>query len=221
MFTGLVECCGILLGRVSHGPDATFTIGVKESFASELSLGESVSVDGACLTVTLIQGDSFRVDASSETLSRTTLGDRRVGDRLHLERAMRLNDRLGGHLVSGHVDATGRIRSAMSVGKALELFIEAPNEVLRFIVEKGSITVDGISLTVNQLDQTGFSVVLIPHTQSIVHLADKAAGDAVNLEADLIGKYVERLIGPHLQSAKSLPEGLTLDLLSRKGFVRP
>jgi riboflavin synthase len=186
---------------------------------AELALGESVAVDGACLTVVSSEGDAFDVEASAETLARTTLGERRPGDALHLERALRLGDRLGGHIVTGHVDGTGRVRDRKPLGESLRLGFTAPPEVARYLVAKGSVAIDGVSLTVNGVDADGFDVVLIPHTLGVVHLGHKQPGDRVNLEADLLGKYVERLLS--FKNAGNGPSGgIDLDLLARNGFVR-
>lgn len=218
MFTGLIETTGTLRRAVPKGPGSTLTIAAPAAMVAELTTGESVAVDGACLTVTTHGGDAFDVDASAETLACTTLGDRRPGDNLHLERAMKLGDRLGGHIVAGHVDATGTIRSVEPLGSALRMVIAAPEAVMRYLVVKGSIAVDGISLTVNEVLADAFSLVLIPHTQSIVHLHKKRAGARVNLEADLLGKYVERLLQPRTES-QGQPGGIDLALLARHGFV--
>ena len=218
MFTGLIETCGTLRRLVPKGPGASVVVSAPPALVSELRLGESVAVDGACLTVTGASGDTFEVDASSETLARTTLGARRPGDPLHLERALRFGDRLGGHLVAGHVDATGTVREVTPVGQALKVTLTAPPEVLRYVVAKGSIAVDGVSLTINEVEPDGFSFVLIPHTQSIVHLHLKRPGSAVNLEADLIGKYVERLLQPR-SDTDGQRAGIDLDFLARHGFV--
>jgi riboflavin synthase len=218
MFTGLIETSGVLRRVTPKGPLVTLVIGAPAAMVAELTLGESVAVDGACLTVVRAGGDTFEVDASSETLSRTTLGERHPGDALHLERALRLGDRLGGHIVAGHVDATGRVRSRAALGQALELVIEAPSEVMRYVVAKGSIAVDGVSLTVNEVLADGFSLVLIPHTQGIVHLHRKQPGERVNLEADLLGKYVERLLAPRGDAPGPRPP-IDLAFLARHGFV--
>jgi riboflavin synthase len=218
MFTGLIETAGTLRRTTPQGPGATLSIGAPAALVAELTAGESVAVDGACLTVTTFGGDHFEVDASGETLARTTLGDRRVGDTLHLERALRLGDRLGGHIVAGHVDATGTVRSVAPAGQALELIVAAPPEVMRYLVPKGSIAVDGVSLTVNTVLDDAFSLVLIPHTQSIVHLHRKKPGARVNLEADLLGKYVERLLRPR-PDASGPRSPIDLEFLARHGFA--
>lgn len=212
MFTGLIEACGTLRRIERRGPGVTLTIEAPASMVAELTLGESVACDGACLTVTRFGGETFGVDASAETLARTTLGDRRPGERLHLERALRLGDRLGGHIVAGHIDDVGTIRSKTPLGRSVAIAFNAPAPVARYLVEKGSIAIDGVSLTVNSVDAQGFDVVLIPHTQGVVHLADKPVGAKVNLEADVIGKYVERLMGPQRG-------GVDLATLARAGFL--
>jgi len=215
VFTGLIETSGTLRNVRPRGPGVTLTIEAPREMVTELVLGESVAVDGACLTVTTAEDTAFTVDASAETMERTTLGERRAGDALHLERAMKLGDRVGGHLVSGHIDGTGRVTRTESLGEALCVTFEAPRDVARYLVAKGSICIDGISLTVNNVDGLTFDVVLIPHTQSIVHLHRKRAGDRVNLEADLIGKYVERLMSPGLDRAP-----IDLETLARAGFTK-
>ncbi|MCA9538365.1 MAG: riboflavin synthase [Myxococcales bacterium] len=219
MFTGLVEATGRLRRIETRGPGVRLTLAAPPALVAELTLGESVAVDGACLTVISAAGDAFAVDASGETMQRTTLGDRRPGDRVNLERALRMGDRLGGHLVAGHVDATGTIRAVEPAGEARLFRFTAPPEVARYLVPKGSIAVDGVSLTVNGVDREGFDVVLIPHTQQIVQLADKKPGERVNLEADLIGKYVERLLAWRDGSQSRLGEGVDLALLARAGFL--
>lgn len=213
MFTGLIEACGTLRRVERRGPGVTLVMQAPTAMVAELTLGESVACDGACLTVTRFGGETFEVDASAETLARTTLGERRPGDRLHLERALRLGDRLGGHIVAGHVDATGKIRSKRPLGRSVAVSFTAPEAVARYLVSKGSVAIDGVSLTVNTVDTQGFDVVLIPHTQGVVHLADKPVGARVNLEADVIGKYVERLMGPRQGG------GVDLATLARAGFL--
>ena len=162
---------------------------------AELALGESVAVDGVCLTVTSRGAGRFAVTAGPETLARTTLGGLAVGARVNLERALRASDRLGGHIVAGHVDAVGTVAERRELDTGVLFRFAAPPQILRYVVEKGSIAVDGISLTVNAVDEYSFAVALIPHTVEKTTLADKQAGGRVNLEVDIIGKYVEKLLG--------------------------
>ena len=180
-----------------------------------LVLGESIAVDGTCLTVVTAPTGAFTATASLETLLRTTLGDRRPGDRVNLERALRVEDRLGGHLVSGHVDGVGRVRARVAVGEAERWTFEAPADVLRFIAEKGSITVDGVSLTVNAVGVDQFEVMLVPFTLGHTALGFKRAGSAVNLEVDVIARYVARLL-----EGGAPRGGVSMELLSRAGFAR-
>ena len=218
MFTGLIETTGQISQLSQRGPGLELRFSAPTWLSRELTLGESVAVDGACLTVTAFTDHGFTVDASSETVERTSIRDRRVGDDVHLERALKLGDRLGGHWVSGHIDATGTIRSRTPLGEAICLWFDAPSSVLRYIVEKGSIAIDGASLTVNEFDDHGFSIVLIPHSQGILKLSDRPVGYRVNLEADILGKYVERLLGispPHSETHKQVD----LSLLAQSGFL--
>lgn len=194
MFTGLVEDVGTVARVARRSDAAVLTIEPAAVPLAELSLGESIAVDGVCLTVTEHDDRRFTVLAGAETLRRTTIGELRTGSRVNLERALRLGDRLGGHMVSGHVDGIGEIRSRRDGGANLEVHIAPPRELLRYIIAKGSICIDGISLTVNTVDDYSFAVALIPHTTSVTTLANKAVGAKVNLEVDLIGKYVEKLI---------------------------
>ena len=161
---------------------------------AELALGETVAVDGCCLTVTDIGGRDFTVLAGAETLRRTTAGALRPQSKVNLERALRMGDRLGGHMVSGHVDAVGEVSARRDRGANLEIDVVAPAEVLRYVIEKGSIAIDGISLTVNSVNPRLFSIALIPHTVTATTLAAKHPGQKVNLEVDIIGKYVEKLV---------------------------
>jgi riboflavin synthase len=194
MFTGLVEGVGTLAAREMRGGDARLRIGVGTLPFENVQLGESISVNGCCLTVVEFDARSFAVDASNETLALTTLGRLAVGGPLNLERAMRPTDRLGGHLVSGHVDGLGIAAKRWDDARAVRWRITAPMALLRYVAHKGSICVDGVSLTVNEVDDAGFEVALIPHT--VEHTAFRALreGDAVNLEVDLLARYVERLL---------------------------
>jgi riboflavin synthase len=201
MFTGLVEDVGDVT-RVEPLPsDAGRRICVRASLLDEeLAVGASLAVDGVCLTVTTWRAGEVTADVGPETMARTTLAQVKPGARVNLERPLKLGDRLGGHMVAGHVDGIGTISAVIERHEARDYQIHAPQGLLRYIVEKGSIAVDGISLTVNGVDARGFSVSLIPHTQSATTLGHKRDGELVNLEVDLIGKYVEKLVGGYVKS---------------------
>ncbi|KIQ96231.1 riboflavin synthase [Lysobacter sp. A03] len=195
MFTGIIEGVGRIAARDAVGGDARLTIEVGSLPFDAVALGESIAVNGTCLTVVEFDSGSFQADASNETLALTTLGRLPVGAPVNLERAMRPTDRLGGHLVSGHVDGVGAVAAISDDGRAQRWQFTAPAELLRYIARKGSICVDGVSLTVNEVDETGFAVALVPHTVSHTAFAATHVGDAVNLEIDLVARYVERLLG--------------------------
>lgn len=192
MFTGLVEDQGTLLGRTSRGPGARLRV---QTALPSLVLGESIAVDGVCLTVDALSDGGFEADASGETLERTTLGTLAVHAHVNLERATPLGGRMGGHIVSGHVDGIGRLAQRTPFGDAQRLTVAFPRELSPFIAEKGSIAVDGISLTVAAVTKKSFRLWIIPHTHEITALRERKVGDTVNLEADLLGKYVERFVG--------------------------
>jgi riboflavin synthase len=195
MFTGIIEGVGKLAAIDTRGGDARLSIEVGSLSFDKVRLGESISVNGVCLTVVAFNAKYFEADASNETLSLTTLGSLKPGAAMNLERAMRPTDRLGGHLVSGHVDGIGKVVSIHEDARAQRWRFSAPPPLLRYIAKKGSICVDGVSLTVNEADDTGFEVALIPHTVANTAFAQTAVGDAVNLEIDLVARYVERLLG--------------------------
>jgi riboflavin synthase len=211
MFTGIIEEVG-RLAAVTRGAEAS-----EVRIATALDpgpVGASLAVEGVCLTVTAASRGQVSCTVGPETLARTTLGALRVGDAVNLERPLRLSDRLGGHLVAGHVDGVGEIVRVRTVGPAREVTVRAPAAVLRYVVTKGSIAIDGISLTVNEVDAESFGVTLIPHTLGATTLGRKDAGARVNLEADLIGKYVEKFV-----TAARDGGGVTLDLLKEHGFA--
>jgi len=194
MFTGLIEGVGALRARETRGGDARLTIAVGSLPFADVALGESIALNGVCLTVVAFDATSFEADASNETLALTTLGELPLGAALNLERAMLPTDRLGGHLVSGHVDGVGRVEQITPDARALRWRFSAPVALLKYVALKGSICVDGVSLTVNAVDDAGFEVALIPHTVEHTAFAQTQIGAAVNLEVDLVARYVERLL---------------------------
>ncbi len=195
MFTGIVEEVGKVLGIDHQDNFARFHIGAKEVL-QDLKLGSSICVNGVCLTAASLNDDGFIVDVSPETLRVTNLGSLGEGEGVNLERALRVGDRMDGHWVTGHVEGVGVLRKRQLEGEGQVLFFETPEELMRFCVNKGSIAVDGISLTINQIEPKGFYVTLIPHTLKVTTLGEKKLGSLVNLETDLIGKYIERLCLP-------------------------
>ncbi len=194
MFTGLIEGVGQVAALEPRGGDVRLRIAVGSLPFADVALGESIAVSGVCLTVIEFDAESFAADASTETLSLTTLGSMIVGQTVNLERAMRPTDRLGGHLVSGHVDGAGRVLSIHDDARAQRWRFAAPASLSKYIATKGSICVDGVSLTVNAVDSQGFEVALIPHTVSHTAFSSTRVGDPVNLEIDLVARYVERLL---------------------------
>ncbi len=194
MFTGIIEAVGTVarIDALAAGRRLTIESPLP---ASEIRIGESIAIDGACMTVVAVEDDAFAVDVSSESLRRTTLGDRRPGDRVNLERSLRLGDRLGGHIVTGHIDGTGRIAAITAEGESFIYTFEVGPELSRLLVDKGSVAVDGISLTCFNCRDDRFDVAVIPHTREVTTLGRKNAGDRVNIENDLLAKYVEKLVG--------------------------
>jgi riboflavin synthase len=194
VFTGLVEDTGTVVRADRRSDALVLAVRPAKIQLAELTIGESVCHDGACLTVTEVGRDSYTVLAGGETLARTTLGGARIGTRVNLERALRVGDRLGGHWVTGHIDGTGELTARRDLGANLVLVVRAVPALLRYIVEKGSIAVAGVSLTVNSVDGDGFSVAIIPHTRDHTSLGDLKIGDRVNLEVDILAKHVEKLV---------------------------
>jgi riboflavin synthase len=194
VFTGLVEATGVLARRETRGPGARLVI--RATLAGEpLALGESISIDGACLSVVESLAGAIAVDATAETLARTTLGTLPLGRSVNLERALQVGDRLGGHMVTGHIDGVGSLVERKTVGEAVAMTFSVPTELARFVAEKGSIAVAGVSLTVNAVRDAAFEVMLIPITLRATTLGDLAPGEQVNLEVDLIARYVARWVG--------------------------
>ncbi|NOZ69329.1 MAG: riboflavin synthase [Deferribacteres bacterium] len=219
MFTGLVETLGEVTAVRNTG--SGIRLSVRPLSVFELKTGDSVSVNGVCLTVTRItpglsrqEGQECAFDVSPETMRSTNLGELKTGGRVNLERALRLSDRLGGHIVTGHVDNVGTITGKKRAGEYTFYTFEAPPDVLKYIVRKGSVAVDGISLTVVDVGGRSFSTAIIPHTLAATNLGDKGVGDRVNLEVDIIGKYVEKLL-----HGKEPDSGL-MELLKKQGFAK-
>lgn len=218
MFSGIVEEMGVVKSFDRNLGGARLSI-FAEATLEDLNLGESVSVSGVCLTAAEIHDRDFVVDVSTETLQVTNLGSLIAGATVNLERAMRMNERIGGHLVSGHVDGVGILRERMQDGNSFILTFEIPESILRYCIQKGSITIDGVSLTINHVSEKGLSVAIIPHTANVTTLGMKQPGDSVNVESDLIGKYVERL----MQNAGQLPKPsapiIDRDYLQKRGLL--
>ena len=190
MFTGIVEEVGV----VRSSGQGRLAVAARKVMPT-LEIGGSISVNGACLTVTTLGPDEFTVDVVPETLRRTNLGGLKSGDPVNLERALRADGRMDGHIVQGHVDGTGRIREISRDGPALSVWVDTPERLARYVVDKGFIAVDGVSLTVVHCDEAGFSVTVIPHTREHTIFGSRSVGDAVNIEIDILAKYVERLTG--------------------------
>jgi riboflavin synthase len=220
MFTGLIEDIGEIIQIGRKGESFRISIGTHLDLDPK-EIGASIAVDGVCLTAVTIEKGQFVVEVSPETLGRTTLTGRKRGDQVNLERALRLSDRVGGHLVTGHVDGTGAIRNLARRLNALIVHIAAGEDTLRYLVAKGSVAVDGISLTVNEIQAEVFSLSIIPHTAQVTTIGHKKVGDQVNLEADILGKYVEKLLSRANPGSgeKAQPSALTYDFLRKHGFT--
>jgi len=216
MFTGLIQAVGTVRKLDRQGNSAQLHI-TSKLVAEELELGESIAVNGACLTVVGWDSSSFSVDVSPETLDCTNLGELRPGIRVNLERALRLCDRLGGHLVSGHVDCVATVVRRFRDENVIRFEFSVPEHALRYLVGKGSVAIDGISLTVNQVTETGFQVAVIPHSLEMTTLNDCREGTRVNIETDILGRYVERLL-QHRDAAEP-SAGLSVEFLAKNGFL--
>lgn len=218
MFTGIVEELG-RLRKIQKGADSARLTIEGVVVLQDVKLGDSIAVNGICLTVTEFNERFFSVDVMAETLRKTNLEELKPGDPVNLERALRVGDRLGGHIVSGHIDGVGQISGQRREDIAVLTEITAPAEVMRYVIKKGSVTIDGISLTVVDRTDSTFMVSLIPHTAKMTTLGYKKAGDRVNLESDIIGKYVEQLMGLKPPAKSGEKTGLTMEYLVEKGFL--
>ena len=216
MFTGIIEEVG-RLERLAGGEIAIRAKKVLE----DVALGDSIAVNGICLTVTRFDAAHFTADVMPETIRRTSLAELRRGSRVNLERALTLKSRLGGHIVSGHIDGAGTIAAMKEEGNAILLTVRASDSVLRYVVEKGSVALDGISLTVARVSAADFTVSLIPHTREITNLREKRMGSRLNIETDILGKYVEKLFPGGCALGSAAPkgkDGITMDFLRQQGF---
>ena len=216
MFTGIVEAVGTLTAITPKGEDISVTVEVGKLDMSDVKLGDSIATNGVCLTVVDYNATSYSADLSLETLQKTGFTDYQAGDKVNLEKAMLPTTRFGGHIVSGHVDGVGEIVKRNMVGRAIEFWVAMPADIAKYIAEKGSITVDGISLTVNDLRKNAFKLTIVPHTGEETTIADFHVGRKVNLEVDVLARYMERL----LTSQQEQPESrITMDFLQQNGFA--
>ena len=220
MFTGIIETIGTIAGVRPTGSGSRMEI-LADIDLSSTKIGDSIAVNGACLTAVELSGARFAVDVSPETMTRSTLGNIKPGTRVNLERAMRLTDRLDGHLVSGHIDGQGEIKYIRNHGNILVIGFMVDKALSRYMIQKGSIAVDGISLTINTCEENGFEVTIIPHTATITTLGFRKPGDRVNIETDIIGKYVEKFV---TGNAAEKPEnaqksGIDMAMLAKSGFL--
>ncbi|NOH34086.1 riboflavin synthase [Vibrio chagasii] len=218
MFTGIVEAVGTLSAITPRGEDITVTVNVGKLDMADVQLGDSIATNGVCLTVVEFNDRSYSADLSLETLKKTGFVDYQAGDKVNLEKAMLPTTRFGGHIVSGHVDGVGEIVERNQVGRAIEFWVEMPAEISKYVAQKGSITVDGISLTVNDLRKNAFKLTIVPHTSSETTIDQFHVGRKVNLEVDVLARYMERLLQG--QQQESEPESrLTMEFLQQNGFA--
>ncbi len=218
MFTGIIEEIGAMRHVIQSNTSGEIAVKAK-AVLEGTKIGDSIAVNGVCLTVTSMQSDGFTADVMPETLRYTNLGDLKTGDPVNLERAMAADGRFGGHMVAGHSDGTGSLTDIKKEGNAVWLTIGAAPELMRYIVAKGSVALDGVSLTVAETENNGFKVSIIPHTGSETTLLSKRIGSRINIENDIVGKYVEKLLTPKIDKKQSSPSPyLTLEYLEKNGF---
>ncbi|MCS6151746.1 riboflavin synthase [Shewanella baltica] len=218
MFTGIIEAVGTLRKLERKGDDIRLTVASGKLDLNDVRLGDSIATNGVCLTVVQQLADGYVADVSAETVSLTGFAHYKVGTKVNLEKAVTPTTRLGGHMVSGHVDGIAMVEQRLVRGQAIEFWLAAPAELGRYIAHKGSITIDGVSLTVNEVDGSRFRLTIVPHTAGETTLIDLQAGDKVNIEVDLIARYLERLMNYDGKDSKS--GGITMEMLARAGFVR-
>lgn len=216
MFTGIIEAIGTLASKQPQGGDVRLRIASRGLDMSDVNLGDSIATNGVCLTVVEITADGFWADVSNETISHSSLNNLSEGASVNLEKAMLATSRFGGHIVSGHVDGVGKITQMQSDARSVRIEIEPPQSMKKYIAHKGSITVDGVSLTVNELTTNGFLLNIVPHTAQETIISQYQVGDAINLEADVIARYLEQLMKPE----QSKPSGITSSFLAEHGFMK-
>lgn len=220
MFTGIIEAVGSIVAMESKGSDVSVRVRSGKLDLRDVKLGDSIATNGVCLTVVQLPGDGYIADVSGETIARTGFADYQAGQRVNLEKALMPTSRLGGHLVSGHVDGVGKIVAVKPLGRAMEYWVEAPRELARYIAEKGSITVDGISLTVNSVEGARFRLTIVPHTSGETTVDEWKVGSRVNLEVDVIARYLERLVLGDKAADMAPASGVTMAMLAENGFMR-
>ena len=219
MFTGIIQATGTITRMESRSGDMRLSIATGQLDLSDVAMGDSIAVNGVCLTAVELPGDGFSADVSNETLALTTLGSLKVGSRVNLEKALTLSDRLGGHLVSGHVDGIGTVLERSPDARSERFVIEAPDVLARYIAQKGSVCVDGTSLTVNKVDGARFELNIVPHTLQETIIGDYVPGSEVNLEVDLIARYLERLMLGERAGLSGEKTDINEDLLRKTGFI--
>lgn len=218
MFTGIIEAVGTLAAITPKGEDISVTVDVGKLDMADVKLGDSIATNGVCLTVVDFSSTSYSADLSLETLKKTGFADYQVGDKVNLEKAMLPTTRFGGHIVSGHVDGVGEIIERNQVGRAIEFWVSMPDDITKYLAEKGSVTVDGISLTVNDLRKNSFKLTIVPHTGEETTIANFQVGRRVNLEVDVLARYMERLLTA--QRDQQEPQSrLTMEFLQQNGFA--
>lgn len=220
MFTGIIEAVGQIKSLQPKGDDIRLSVNVNHLDMSDVALGDSIATNGVCLTVVDFSDDYYSVDVSPETIKRSGFADYQVGDDVNLEKAMQANARLGGHIVSGHVDGVGEVVTIKPIERWLEVWIKAPDNLAKYLAEKGSITVDGVSLTVNDVDGAAFMLTLIPHTMQETIFRNYKIGSKVNLEVDIIARYLERLMLGDKAAQSNAKQDISMDFLAEHGYLK-
>lgn len=220
MFTGIIEAVGHISAMQQKGQDVRLTVQVGKLDMSDVALGDSIATNGVCLTVVAFSSDQYSADVSAETLARSGFADYSVGDTVNLEKAMLPTSRFGGHIVSGHVDGVGKVKSINERGKAIEIWVDAPTDLAKYVAEKGSITVDGVSLTVNEVIGTAFRLTLVPHTLKETIIGRYKPGTRVNLEVDVIARYLERLMLGDKAAHSDTKQDISMAFLAENGYLK-